>query len=137
ILWINLLTHGLTGVAIGAEPAELGSMGHPPRAPNQTVLGGGLWTRVLRMAVVVTAATLAIALWAHGSGREWQTMAFVTLTTLQLGVAAGLRARPGIRFNPSLIVAIVASVALVLRGVYVEPLRDLLATAYLLWSDAV
>ncbi len=31
ILWVNLLTHGLPGVALGGEPANPGVMGRPPR----------------------------------------------------------------------------------------------------------
>ena len=47
ILWINLLTHGITGVAIGAEPGSPDAMTRPPRPPAQSVLGDGLWQRVL------------------------------------------------------------------------------------------
>ncbi|HEY6932037.1 MAG TPA: HAD-IC family P-type ATPase, partial [Marmoricola sp.] len=45
ILWLNLLTHGLTGVAIGAEPVDPRAMSSPPRPPEQSVLGSGLWQR--------------------------------------------------------------------------------------------
>jgi Ca2+-transporting ATPase len=33
ILWINLLTHGLPGVALGSEPVEPGTTRRPPRPP--------------------------------------------------------------------------------------------------------
>lgn len=33
ILWINLLTHGLPGVALGAEPVDRDVMRCPPAAP--------------------------------------------------------------------------------------------------------
>lgn len=36
ILWINLLTHGLTGVAVGAEPVSAQAMRRPPRPPTST-----------------------------------------------------------------------------------------------------
>ena len=36
ILWINLLTHGLPGVALGSEPADPDAMHRPPRPPQQT-----------------------------------------------------------------------------------------------------
>jgi Ca2+-transporting ATPase len=136
ILWINLLTHGLTGVALGAEPTEPSTMTRPPRDPNESVLGDGLWLRVLRLAVVVTATTLAVALWAHGSGREWQSMLFISLTMLQLGVAVGLRAKSSGGTNPFLPVAIAASAGLALAGIYVPVLRHLLETASLPWRDA-
>src|SRR5690606_23967019 len=42
ILWINLLTPGVPGVALGAEPADPEVMRRPPRPPQESVLGGGL-----------------------------------------------------------------------------------------------
>src|SRR5207237_89393 len=42
ILWINLLTHGLPGVALGAEPGSPAAMTRPPRSPQEPVLGAGL-----------------------------------------------------------------------------------------------
>ena len=41
ILWINLLTHGLPGLALGSEPGDPDAMHHPPRPPDETVLGAG------------------------------------------------------------------------------------------------
>ncbi len=128
ILWINLLTHGLTGVALGAEPAEPGAMRRGPRPPKESVLGDGLLARVVRLAIVATVATLAAAVWAKETDRPWQTVTFVTLTTLQLGVALALRARHSGRGNPFLLLAIAVSFSLALAGVYVPALRDLLGT---------
>jgi Ca2+-transporting ATPase len=128
ILWINLLTHGLTGVALGAEPADEAVMRRPPRPPAESVLGAGLWKRILRIAVLITAVTLAVAIWGLMSGREWQTMAFLTLGTMQLGAAIALRGRPGTWENPLLLVAVGAAWLLQLAAVYVPPLAALLGT---------
>ena len=136
ILWINLLTHGLTGVALGSEPAQPASMARPPRPPEQSVLGGGLWQRVLVVGVVLTATALALGIWADRTGRPWQTMLFLALTCLQLGVALGLRPRLLSRDNSFLPLAVGASVGLVLAGVYLPWLRDLLATVPLAGVDA-
>src|SRR5205807_1922809 len=35
ILWINLLTHGLPGVALGSEPVDPDAMSRPPRPPAE------------------------------------------------------------------------------------------------------
>jgi Ca2+-transporting ATPase len=128
ILWINLLTHGLTGVALGAEPAAEAVMRRPPRPPAESVLGAGLWKRILRIAVLITAVTLAVALWGLISGREWQTMAFLTLGTMQLSVAIALRARSRTWANPFLLVAVCLAWLLQLAAVYVPPLAELLGT---------
>jgi P-type Ca2+ transporter type 2C len=41
ILWVNLLTHGLPGVALGSEPADPGAMRRPPRPPPKASWGPG------------------------------------------------------------------------------------------------
>ena len=58
ILWINLLTHGLPGVALGSEPADPAPCDRPPRPPAESVLGAGLWQRIVRVGVVIAAVTL-------------------------------------------------------------------------------
>ena len=135
ILWINLLTHGLTGVAIGAEPASPDAMQRPPRPAAESVLGDGLWQRVIVISALLCAVTLAVGLWAHHDGRAWQTMIFLALTSLQLGVAMGLRPAQLTRQNPLLPLAVVGSFLLALAGVYLPALQGLLGTAALPATD--
>src|SRR5688572_14556475 len=47
ILWVNLVTDGLPGLALAAEPAEPGVMKRPPRPPGESVFAGGLWQHTL------------------------------------------------------------------------------------------
>ncbi|MCK2214793.1 cation-translocating P-type ATPase [Actinomadura sp. ATCC 31491] len=135
ILWVNLLTHGLPGVALGGEPADPAVMRRPPRPPDQSILGAGLWQRVIRIAVVLTAVTLGVAVWALHTGRPWQSMAFFALGAVQLGVALGSRARPGSLANPALLLAVAGALGLQLAGLYVPLLRDLLGTVPLTLPD--
>ncbi|MET7771338.1 cation-transporting P-type ATPase [Nocardia sp. NPDC005366] len=128
ILWINLLTHGLPGVALGGEPATPEVMRQPPRPPTQSILGAGLWQRVLRIAIVLTGATLGVAVWAYHTDRPWQSMAFFALGVTQLGVALGSRSRPGSLANPMLLLAVAAAFLLQVAGLYLPPLRELLGT---------
>lgn len=128
ILWINLLTHGLPGVALGSEPVDPDVMRRPPRPPAESVLGAGLWQRILRVGAVISAVTLGVALWGHATGRPWQSMAFFALGATQLAVGLASRARPGTRANPLLPAAIAGALALQLAGLYLAPLRDLLKT---------
>ena len=128
ILWVNLLTHGLPGVALGGEPADPGIMDRPPRPPAESVLGAGLWQRILRVGLVVAAVTLGIALWGHATGRPWQSMAFFALGTTQLAVALGSRARPGTLANPMLPAAVAAALTLQFAGLYLPFLQELLHT---------
>ncbi|MGA5407896.1 cation-translocating P-type ATPase [Streptomyces lavendulocolor] len=128
ILWINLLTHGLTGVAMGAEPVAKGTMRRAPRPPGQHVLGDGLWQRLLFLATVVTAGSLTAALVARGTGAPWQTVLFLALLMAQLGVVLGLRDRLLTRENLFLPVAVAASAGLAAAALYLPALRTLLGT---------
>lgn len=135
ILWINLLTHGLTGVAMGAEPASPDAMNRPPRRPRQHVLGDGLWQRVLRLAILVTTLCLGISLWIRHTGGPWQTVLFLSLLAAQLGIAMGLRDRVLTRLNPSLPAAVLTAAAMGVAAVYLPFLSHLLGTSAPSWQD--
>ncbi|MGY0055633.1 cation-translocating P-type ATPase [Streptomyces sp. LZ34] len=128
ILWINLLTHGLPEVALGAEPVAPGVMRHPPRPPEESVLGAGLWPRILAVGAFVAGVTLVTGVWARETDRPWQSLMFLVLGATQLGVALGSRARPGSLANPFLLAAVATALALQAAGVYLPPLRALLGT---------
>ncbi|WP_306326916.1 HAD-IC family P-type ATPase [Streptomyces venezuelae] len=134
ILWINLLTHGLTGVAMGAEPASPGAMRRPPRPPEQHILGAGAWQRLLLLAAVVTAATLGAALAARALDLPWQSVLFLALLAAQLGVVLGLRARLLTRKNPFLPLSVLASALLAAAALYVPFLSSVLETEPLGWA---
>ncbi|MEV6210210.1 cation-translocating P-type ATPase [Kitasatospora sp. NPDC051914] len=135
ILWINLLTHGLTGVAVGAEPASERAMRRPPRPPDEHVLGAGLWQGVLRTGVLVTAVSLGAGLWAEAGGGRWQSVLFLTLLAAQLGVVLGLRERLVTRANPFLPLAVLASAALGVGALYLPLLQEVLGTGPLSWRE--
>ncbi|WDZ82384.1 cation-translocating P-type ATPase [Micromonospora cathayae] len=131
ILWINLLTHGLPGVALGAEPAEPGILRRAPRSPDESVLGAGLGRAVLLTGGLIAAVTLVAGVVAAQLDRPWQSVVFVVLGLAQLGVALAVRApRPaGARHgNRALLVAVAGSALLQVAGVLLPPLRDLLGT---------
>jgi Ca2+-transporting ATPase len=159
ILWVNLLTHGLPGVALGAEPAEPSTMRRPPRPPNESVLGDGLTAGVLAIGALIAACVLGAAIAAYHTGAPWQSMTFVTLGFAQLGLALAVRAPrsgkeghppiphglgrcPSLRAaggrgsgNPSLTAAVALSAALQLLAVAWAPLRELLGTEALTVAD--
>jgi Ca2+-transporting ATPase len=128
ILWVNLLTHGLPGVALGSEPVQPGAMRRPPRPPAQSVLGERLWQRIGVLGVVVAVVSLGVGAWANATGRPWQSMLFVALGATQLGIAIGVRARPGTWANPFLLWAVLGAFALQIGALYVPPLPELLGT---------
>jgi Ca2+-transporting ATPase len=131
ILWVNLMTHGLPGVALGAEPADPDAMHRPPRPPAESVLGNGLWARIARVSLVICVVSLGVGWWAHEAGRPWQSMLFLALTGTQLGVAIGVRARPGTWQNPFLLLAVGMALGLQITALYLPPLQELLGTTRL------
>jgi Ca2+-transporting ATPase len=135
ILWINLITHGLPGLALGSEPVDADVMERPPRPPSETILGAGLWLRILRVGVVIAAVTVGVGVWALATDRPWQTLVFLALGLTQLAVALGSRARPGTRANPMLLAAVAAALAMQLAGIYLPPLQSLLGTQPLAITD--
>ncbi len=128
ILWINLLTHGLPGVALGAEPAEPDVLRRPPRPPNEQVLGGGLLRGIVVLASLLTVATLSVGVYAMSRDWPWQSMVFVTLGLTQLGLALAVRATGSGWSNPGLLVAVAISAVAQWAAVAFGPLRTLLGT---------
>ncbi|ADD43318.1 cation-translocating P-type ATPase [Stackebrandtia nassauensis] len=133
ILWINMLTHGLPGVALGAEPVEDDAMRRPPRRPDQAILGDGLATRVAITGALITAVSLGAAVFAASRGLAWQSVLFTVLGMAQLGVAFVSRARTGRRdrVNWWLPAAVGLSVVFQLGALWIAPLRSLLGTSAL------
>ncbi|HEX7746415.1 MAG TPA: HAD-IC family P-type ATPase, partial [Micromonosporaceae bacterium] len=130
ILWVNLLTHGLPGVALGAEPAEPDAMHRPPRSPRESVLGAGLARAVLFTGVLIASVALGVGVVAYRMERPWQSMVFVVLGLAQLGVALAVRSRraAGTPGNPGLLWAVALSGVLQIAGVLSPPLQALLGT---------
>ncbi|WP_426513798.1 cation-translocating P-type ATPase [Dactylosporangium sp. McL0621] len=127
ILWINMNTHGLPGVALGGEPAEDGLMHRPPRRPGEAILGG-LAARIAISGSLITAAALGAALLARHAGGPWQSVLFTVLGLAQLGVALAVRVRGARERNWGLDAAVALSLALQLGALWLPWLRDLLGT---------
>jgi Ca2+-transporting ATPase len=139
LLWVNLLTHGIPGVAMGAEPAEAGVLRRRPRSPQESVLGDGLLRSVLIGGLVVATVVLGAGVTAHQLGRPWQSIMFVVLGLAQLGVALAVRAtpEPGTKRNWSLLWAVAVSGVLQIGGVLLGPLQTLLGTESLTVMELV
>lgn len=143
ILWINLVTDGLPGLALVAEPAEKDIMNRPPRPPQENLFAGGLIPRILLTGIIMTLSAIFVQWWAVKQGydvRTQQTMVFTTLCFVQLGNALSVRSvyhsmfASGIFANRGMWGAIVGTVVLQLLIVYVPFLQPVFKTTYLRWN---
>ena len=141
ILWVNLVTHGLPGVAIGAEQAEPDVLHRAPRPPGEGIVTRRAGLEVLVLGTMVAASCLGLALWAVTQQRPWQTMLFATLALAQLGIALTTRSdrcavwRMSPAGNPFLYTAVGLSAAGLLAAIYLPGLPDLLSTTPLSLSE--
>lgn len=134
ILWINLVTDGFPGLALGVEPAEPDVMKRKPRAPSESIFAGGVWQQVLVVGLLMGLVCLGLGVWAEADDRPWQTMIFTTLALSQLGNALAIRSDRqslftlGLRSNMSLTWTVLVTVGIQLAVVYWEPIQRLLDT---------
>jgi Ca2+-transporting ATPase len=125
ILWINLITDGLPGLALAYEPAETHSMQRPPINPRQTIFADGLGWFIVLVGALVGGLTIGTQAWAIRQGLpHWQTMAFTVLCFSQLGLVLAVRSRresiftQGLLSNKAMLGAVTLTVALHLLIIY-------------------
>jgi Ca2+-transporting ATPase len=135
ILWVNLVTDGLPGLALAFEKHESNIMQRPPRAPDESIFSGGLWQHALAVGLLIAALSLFVQAWAYNGGSEnWQTMVFTILTFSQLIQCMSIRfERDSIfsrRFfsNSRLLLAIIFTVFLQLLVIYLPWCNEIFKT---------
>ena len=95
ILWVNLVTDGLPGLAFSAEPEEPGIMRRPPRPPDESIFAHGMWQHILWVGLFVGGLSIASQAWAYTRGAAyWQTVVFTVLTVSQLFHVLAIRSDP-------------------------------------------
>ena len=126
ILWINLVTDGLPGLALSAEPAEKDVMQRRPRPPDENIFAHGMAAHILWVGLLIGGLTLATQAWTWTRGvDEWQTMVFTVLVVAQLFHSLAIRSERyslwsiGLFSNPALVVAIALTVLAQLAVIYV------------------
>jgi Ca2+-transporting ATPase len=135
ILWINLVTDGLPGLALTVEPAEKDTMKRPPHRPKEGVFARGLGRDILWIGLLMGAVSLGLGYWAYSTGHEgWQTMIFTTITLSQMGNVLALRSeresvfRQGFLSNKLLLGSVVLTTLLQLAVIYVPFLQEIFKT---------
>ncbi len=136
ILWINLVTDGLPGLALTVEPAETGAMRRPPYRPDESVFSRGAGTQILWVGALMGVVSLLVGLlaWMRDPELPWQTMIFTTLTIAQMGNALALRSRReslftiGLLSNKFMLGAVLLTFFLQLLIIYVPFLQSFFRT---------
>jgi Ca2+-transporting ATPase len=136
ILWINLVTDGLPGLALTTQPRESHIMQRPPRPPNESLFSQGMWQHILVIGLLIGAVSLGVQAWALDSGlAHWQTMVFTVLTFSQLANVLVIRNdrdslfTSGLFQNRPLIGAVLLTVLLQLAVIYLPPLNAIFHTS--------
>jgi Ca2+-transporting ATPase len=135
ILWINLVTDGLPGLAFSAEPAERGVMRRPPRPPGESIFAHGMWQHIVWVGLFMALLSLGTQAWAIDRGvAYWQTMVFTVLTISQLFHSLAVRSEYdsifsiGLRSNPYMLGAVLLLLALQLTVIYTPALNPIFNT---------
>ncbi|MBN8783673.1 MAG: cation-translocating P-type ATPase [Terrimonas ferruginea] len=142
ILWINLVTDGLPGLALAAEKAERQIMQRPPRNPGESIFAGGLGVHVLWAGLFLAGITLVTQAWSINVGdAHWQTMVFTVLCFGQLFHVMAIRSEYnslfsiGILSNKPMLWSIAGTFALQLGIIYLPFFNKIFHTQPLTWQE--
>jgi Ca2+-transporting ATPase len=135
ILWINLVTDGVPGLALAAEPGEADIMGRPPRAPKESIFANGLGIHIIWVGLLMGAVSILTQAWFIDNSRNhWQTMVFTVLCLSQMGHVLAIRSeresffRQGALSNKPLFGAVLLTFILQMATIYVPFLNGIFKT---------
>jgi Ca2+-transporting ATPase len=142
ILWINLVTDGLPGLALAFEPAEVDVMKRAPRKVDASIFSGGVAVHILWVGILTGLVTLLAQTWALNNGNpHWQTIAFTVLCFSQLGHVLAIRSdlysvfKIGFFTNKPMLLAVALMVILQLAIIYMPFFNRVFKTNPLSFSD--
>ena len=132
LLWINLITDCFPALALGMEKSEPDIMRRPPRDPREGIFAGGMGFDVFFQGAIVTVLVMISYIvghyvesgtWEFTNSHDGTTMAFLTLSMVEIFHSLNMRSRRGSIFtlkthNKFLYAAMLAS--LVLTTVVIE-----------------
>ena len=142
ILWINLVTDGLPGLALAAEPPEKEIMKIPPRHPQESIFAHGLGTHIIWVGLLMGFVSIFTQAWSIKTGlAHWQTMVFTVLCLSQMGNVLAIRSgkeslfSQGLFSNKPLVGAFILTFALQMATIYVPFLNPIFKTEPLTLSE--
>jgi Ca2+-transporting ATPase len=143
ILWMNLLTDSLPGLALTAEPTGERVMQRPPRRPEEGVFAHGRGFYIIRFGLLIGIAALLFQAFAMKENMPWQTMVFTALVIGRMSVVMGVRSRHdsllkiGFFSNKPLLGAVLLTFGLQMAATYVPFFNSLFKTEPLSLNELV
>lgn len=135
ILWLNLVTDGLPGLAFAAEPAENNILQRKPRRPSDSIFSNGAGFHILWVGLLMGGVSIGAQAWAiHIGNEKWMTMVFTILSISQMGQAMAGRSNwssvfsQGILGNKQLVGAVLLTFGLQMAVIYIPFLQDIFST---------
>jgi Ca2+-transporting ATPase len=132
ILWLNLVTDGVTDIAIAAEPSHGRALSSPPRKSDESILSWEIFPYLLLLMSVMAAISLATFVWFLPEGVERaRAAAFTVLSATQLFNMFNMRSLRqsvfsiGILKNRFAVAAFVFSSVLLFLTIYAPPFQKL------------
>ena len=139
LLWINLITDCFPAIGLGMEEAEADTMTQAPRKKSDGIFSGGLGVDVVVQGFVIAVLTvvsylighyLESGIWQIETSADGMTMAFLTLSLMEVFHSFNMRSRTASIFslkkqNKTLWLTLAMSLVLTILILYVPVLRNL------------
>jgi len=145
ILWINLVTDGLPGLALAVEPAERDTMRRAPYPPGESMLARGMIRDIVWIGALLAVVSLTAGWWFWRQAPEntayWRTIVFTVLAVGQMGNALAIRSARdsiftiGIFSNVFMLGSVLLTIVLQLLVIYVPALQVFFKTTALRLTD--
>ena len=138
LLWINLITDCFLALALGMEKSESDIMKNPPRDPKEGIFAGGMGFDVFFQGFIVTVLVMISyivghyvesGVWEFVDSADGTTMAFLTLSMVEIFHSLNMRSRRGSLFtlkthNKFLFAAMIASLILTTAVIEIPALAN-------------
>lgn len=138
LLWINLITDCFPALALGVEKGEENIMQRKPRNPKEGIFAGGMGFDIFFQGFIITLLTMAAyfighyveaGVWEITNSEDGMTMAFLTLSMVEIFHSFNMRSRRGSVFtlhnhNKYIWLATIVSFVLTTTVIYVPFLSD-------------
>ena len=138
VLWVNLATDGLPGIALGMDSPAADIMDRPPVPASRGIFSGRMPWLILSRGILIGLCTLGVFAtiqWTGGTLALARTAAFATLVVTQLVHSFECRGSYDIRGNLFLVAAAALSFMMVLAVIYIGQLQVIFHTVALdLWQ---